>query len=619
MSHLELFAPERVIGIFCSFRKNGLEFEAEILLPYWDALPQIPLHGQFILMQLRRADEALLGRIVSLRPCGRLSSGSGEDLHLQALQDGQDLPETFLQKNLKYRVTLHILGLLKNPPEGQFMFVPSHRRQPHHGSRIAFPSGEILRELVGHHTDGAIVGHFALGEFIYAAGTHETKVEQWMQVLAPEVQVRFSLHHLIGRRSLVFAKAGLGKSNFNKLCLSELYKQSPTVTKQANRQVPVGTLLFDPDGEYFWPDDKGRPGLCDVPELQEQLVVFTPREAPSAFYASFVADGIKLDLRELDPSLVLSLALGAQKQDQQNVRKLKALKKERWRALINLIDHYRNAAPLEAICTILDLGEKQQAEALAARANMTTLVHLLHDPHSRLMDKLFYALAQGKLCVLDVSLLHDAEALIFSGLILRQIFEHNQIEFTKAHPHSIPAIAVIEEAQSVLTERSSAATPHRDWVKEGRKYDLGSLLITQQPGSIPWEILSQSENWFALHLLSVTDLRTLHRANAHFSQDLLRLLFNEFIPGHAVFWSSVGGKPYPISLRVLSFEQKYSPLDATYERAAVDTFAQILKAQFPPPPEEPWTYGGDGDQVDDLFPTEEWAVMGRGVADEGIG
>ena len=57
--------------------------------------------------------------------------------------------------------------------------------------------------------------------------------------------------------------------------------------------MPVGTVIFDPDGEYFWPDDKGRPGLADVPELEDKLVVFTPRRSLSAFYQSFVAGGIR--------------------------------------------------------------------------------------------------------------------------------------------------------------------------------------------------------------------------------------------------------------------------------------------------------------------------------------
>ena len=92
--------------------------------------------------------------------------------------------------------------------------------------------------------------------------------------------------------------------------------------------------------------------------------------------------------------------------------------------------------------------------------------------------------------------------MILAGLILRRIFERNQQEITKARSSSIPTIAVIEEAQSVLNERASAATPFIEWVKEGRKYDLGAVLITQQPESIPHEILSQGDNWFLFHLLA---------------------------------------------------------------------------------------------------------------------
>lgn len=588
MSHLELFTPEHEIGIFCGFHRNSQEFDADIVLPYQTVLSQTPLRGQFLLVKLGSTEEALLGRIIALRPCGKVVSGCGERLHLQPLRARNTLDETSPQDNLEYRAIVHALGLLKHSSMDHLLFVPSHRRQPYYGSPVAFPSGEVLQELVGHHIDGAVIGHFALGEFIYADGSRETKGEPWMHILSPEVQVRFSVQNLIARRTMVFARAGLGKSNLNKLWLSELYKQDPAVTKCAHRQVPVGTLVFDPDGEYFWPDDHGRPGLCDVPELRDKIVVFTSRKAPSPFYASFVASGIKVDLRELDPPMVLSLALSAHKQDQQNVCKLKALSPMRWRALIDLIDQYNNAAPLAPLCRILGLESKQQGEALAARANMASVVQMLHDPQSRLIDMLLYALKQGKLCIMDISLLHDTESLILSGLILRHLFKYNQREFTEAQPRSIPIIAVIEEAQAVLTERSPAADPHRDWVKEGRKYDLGCLLITQQPGSIPVEILSQSENWFVLHLLSTADLRTLQQANSHYSQDLLSLLLNEFIPGHAVYWSSVSSRPYPISLRILSFEHKYTPLDPSYKKKDIETFAQTVKAEFPSPLEETW-------------------------------
>ena len=86
------------------------------------------------------------------------------------------------------------------------------------------------------------------------------------------------------------------------------------------------------------------------------------------------------------------------------------------------------------------------------------------------------------------------QGLILSSLILRKIFDHNQDQFTEIVPETIPVLAVVEEAQSVLTERSVAAEPYIEWVKEGRKYDLGTVLVTQQPGSIPNEILSQGDN-----------------------------------------------------------------------------------------------------------------------------
>ncbi len=240
-----------------------------------------------------------------------------------------------------------------------------------------------------------------------------------------------------------------------------------------------------------------------------------------------------------------------------------------------------NQTPLDEISNLIGLESRQQeVEALAARGNMTTIVHMLHDKSSQFMDMLIYALSEGKLCIVDVSQMRGAQALILSGLVLRRIFDRNQKEFTEAEPKTIPTIAVIEEAQSVLNERSSAAEPYIAWVKEGRKYDLGALLITQQPGSIPIDILSQGDNWFIFHLLSTTDLRNVQQANAHFSEDILSVLLNEPIPGQGVFWSSVGGTPYPVSIRVLSFECLYSPLDPHYCEAEVDTFAHTLKDKF---------------------------------------
>ena len=576
MADLNLFPDNQVVGVFRGFREGGMEFHADLALPYRTEFHNTPMHGQFLLVQLETPDEAVLGRITSLSSEGRLSGPSGEDFNIRAVRERRAVPEGLREDYLKYRVNIRVLGVLRKN-NGSLVFVPSHRRLPHVGSPVAFPSGAVLSEIAGHNQSGAELGFFALGEYIFAKGDERLNAENWMQLRDPTITVKFDIANLVARRSFVFARAGFGKSNLNKLLFSALYSKTPTVEKRGGKKVPVGTMIFDPDGEYFWPDDKGRPGLCDVPALENQVVVFTSRAAPSPFYQSFVAGTIKLDIRRLRPSDVISIALPPERQDQQNVSKLRGLDSGRWEQLVDHIWADRNNADLDDIKELLGLADSQEPEALAARGNMTKIVSQLHDPASRLLDLLLRALRDGKLCVVDVSQLRGGASMILSGLILRRIFDWNQEQFTRADSESIPTIAVVEEAQSVLNDKASAATPYIEWVKEGRKYDLGAVLITQQPGSIPVEILSQGDNWFIFHLLSASDLLNVRKANAHFSDDLLSSLLNEPLVGQGVFWSSVKGNAYPVPLRILSFEKIHKTRDPGYALGPVENYATKLR------------------------------------------
>ena len=154
------------------------------------------------------------------------------------------------------------------------------------------------------------------------------------------------------------------------------------------------------------------------------------------------------------------------------------------------------------------------------------------------------ALGQGKLCVVDVSQMRGGQALVLSGLILQRIFEHNQDEFTKADRRRPDDRRRRGGPVGARHSASQGEGPYIAWVKEGRKYDLGAVLITQQPGSIPRDPVPGRQ---LVHLPPALrgDLRGRQRANAHFSDDLLMTLLNEPIPGHGVFWSSVSETPYP--------------------------------------------------------------------------
>jgi len=82
------------------------------------------------------------------------------------------------------------------------------------------------------------------------------------------------------------------------------------------------------------------------------------------------------------------------------------------------------------------------------------------------------------------------------------------------------------------------------------------MLVTQQPGSMASEILSQADNWFCFHLLSEGDAGTLGKYNSHYSEDVLAHLIGEPIPGNCYMWSAPL-QPFVLPVRVRSFEGLY--------------------------------------------------------------
>ncbi|WP_117210910.1 ATP-binding protein [Allorhizocola rhizosphaerae] len=589
---MTLFEKDHVVGVFRGFSEGGMEFHADIVMPYRDDFQSLPMHGQFVLVQLEHEHEAVFGRITSIASQGRLTSPIGEDYAVRAVRDQRPIPDELRDQYLKYKVDIRVLGVLRKDG-AKLIFVPSHRRLPHVGAQVAFLSPQLLAEVANANDtteDAVAIGFLAFGEFVYSGGDERASAEPWMVTLSPAVMPRFQISKLVARRSFVFARAGFGKSNLVKLLFSKLYSIEPTVPRRNGIKVPVGTVIFDPDGEYFWPDHQGRPGLCDVPELRDRLVVFTNRKAPSKAYASFVVDKVKLDIRQLPASRVVGLTIPGEKQEQQNVVKLKNLKDERWRELVNIIyrDWYdANPARVAELLGIKADRSEQNMELTAAISNMAKIVRDHHDPSSQLLRALKAALAKGMLCVVDISQMRGLQGLQLAGIILADIFDHNQKQFTEADPQTIPTIAVLEEAQSILGAAGNRDDgPFVAWVKEGRKYDLGAMMITQQPGSIPSELVSQGDNFFVFHLLAEGDLTALKRANAHFSGDLLAALLNEPLVGHGVFWSSAPGtdehaRPYPLSVRVLDFNKTVGQLlgDA-HPGEPIDNYAAKLRATF---------------------------------------
>jgi hypothetical protein len=122
---IDLFPKGEIVGVFRGFREGGMEFHADLALPYRSDFHRIPMHGQFLLVQLESPDEAVIGRITSLSSEGRLSSGSGEEFNIRAVREGRDVPEGIREDYLKYRVNIRVLGVIRKSDAGDLTFLPS--------------------------------------------------------------------------------------------------------------------------------------------------------------------------------------------------------------------------------------------------------------------------------------------------------------------------------------------------------------------------------------------------------------------------------------------------------------------------------------------------------------
>src|SRR6202008_3949119 len=103
---MALIPDSAKIGVFRGFCDGGLEFHADIGLPYHGEMHHRPMHGSFILLRLANESGGVLGRITSFSSEGRLASSQGEDFSIRAVQENRDISEDLREQYLKYRVNI---------------------------------------------------------------------------------------------------------------------------------------------------------------------------------------------------------------------------------------------------------------------------------------------------------------------------------------------------------------------------------------------------------------------------------------------------------------------------------------------------------------------------------
>jgi hypothetical protein len=364
-----------------------------------------------------------------------------------------------------------------------------------------------------------------------------------------ETEIVFDLDKLRDRRTAIFARTGYGKSNLCKLVVS------------LASLTGVGLLIFDMDGEYAFGDPSRKTiGLADVPGINKNLVIYTHRSYDSKKYNDLEVHHI-INLELLRPYQIASLfpeAGGDEAKAITHVRGLPILPIE----FINCVQKYTNILTEEdkyecigrAARSIAPqkAGKVDEAQVGVLNRNLRWLFPL-HRPNApNIITDIRKKMEEEKTVVVDLSLLTTELGVSLSNTILEAIFRYNVTNITQGK--LIECIAVFEEAQNVLNNKSvnEGLSYFVRWAKEGRKYHLGLIYVTQQPGAIAEEIVSQTDNFFIMHLLGKGDIDALRNANPHYDGVISNFLKNETITGNTYIYSAPK-QPYVFPCRILEF------------------------------------------------------------------
>lgn len=152
-----------------------------------------------------------------------------------------------------------------------------------------------------------------------------------------------------------------------------------------------------------------------------------------------------------------------------------------------------------------------------------------YETMARLAGKLMdYSLKDAQIKVIDFSEVPSDILPVIVGLVARVIYN---IQFWTNHEKRRPLAFVCDEAHLYLPKKAGknpieirAIEAFEKIAKEGRKYGVALLVVSQRPSDVSPTILSQCNNVIALRLTNADDQNTVHKLMPESLESLLEVL-----------------------------------------------------------------------------------------------
>jgi len=295
--------------------------------------------------------------------------------------------------------------------------------------------------------------------FLRQEGTFMGKLRSGSKVLQKDVML--PTEALLTHHVLVAASTGKGKSNLVKVMLYSIGKEGS-----------AGALLIDPHGEYWGIHGRG------LRLLGDKAVLFSSsRNLPAGAYRLTVGLG----------SLVPDHFSGVLELTEPQQEGLEALYKAfgaNW--LIKLFKEEASWSNLKDVREATLKVLRRKLSLLLRPEEGDVFVYSGEDVVSRMCD----LIDQAKIVVLDTSTLGEGAELLLANVVAYEVLKRHRFAMHKGNLDDLPPVAVvIEEAARVLGE---GVEPNviETVAREGRKFKVGILAVTQLPSLIQKELMA---------------------------------------------------------------------------------------------------------------------------------
>jgi DNA helicase HerA-like ATPase len=160
--------------------------------------------------------------------------------------------------------------------------------------------------------------------------------------------------------------------------------------------------------------------------------------------------------------------------------------------------------------------------------------------------------------IIDISGLPNEVAGPLTAVISRLLFQY-KVWQTREERERDPLVFVCEEAHRYVpnhgaAEYEAAQQAVRRIAREGRKYGLGLMLVSQRPADIESTVLSQCNSWLILRLTNASDQEHVSRFLPDGLAGLTRLL-PSLTRREAIFIGEAAALPARIKIRYLENDQ----------------------------------------------------------------